>query len=81
MNAIAHGLPLALALLLLACGSGRVRAGQGTEVRQEEVYAPETKAEPPEGNINRWPETYPVLEVDLERKPQPYQPDSEPKTE
>jgi len=61
---------------LAACGSGRIRVGQGTEIRQEEVYEPETKVEPPEGNIDRLPEAYPVLEVDLERKQEPYEPDS-----
>ena len=61
---------------LAACGTGRVRAGQATEIRQEEVYEPEAKAEPPEGNIDRLPEAYPLLEVDLERKREPYEPDS-----
>ncbi len=60
---------------LAACGTGRVRAGQATEIRQEEVYEPETKVEPPEGNSERLPETYPFLEVDLERKKEPYEPD------
>lgn len=60
---------------LSACGSGRIRAGQATEIRQEEVYEPETKVEPPEGNIDRLPEAYPLLEVDLERKKEPYEPD------
>jgi len=60
---------------LCACGAGRVRAGQATEIRQEEVYEPETKVDPPEGNSERLPETYPFLEVDLERKEQPYEPD------
>ncbi len=60
---------------LSACGSGRVRVGQATEIRQEEVYEPATKVEPPEGNIDRLPEAYPLLEVDLERKKQPYEPD------
>ena len=63
---------------LSACGAGRVRAGQATEIRQEEVYEPETKVDPPEGNIERLPETYPFLEVDLERKEQPYEPELHP---
>lgn len=66
---------------LAACGTGRVRAGQATEIRQEEVYEPATKVEPPEGNSERLPETYPFLEVDLERKRDPYEPDSENKQE
>lgn len=64
-----------------ACGTGRVRVGQATEIRQEEVYEPETKVEPPEGNIERLPEAYPFLEVELERKKDPYEPDPENKPE
>lgn len=60
---------------LVACGTGRVRVGQATEIRQEEVYEPKTKVEPPEGNIERLPETYPLLEIDLERTKEPYEPD------
>ena len=41
------------ASLLGACASGRVRGGQGTEMQQAEEYAPSTKVEPPEGNIDR----------------------------
>ena len=66
---------IAVIVTLCACGSGRVRVGQGTEIRQEEVYEPETKVQPPEGNIDRRPETGPLLEVDLERKRPPYEPD------
>ncbi|MEM7435331.1 MAG: hypothetical protein AAF436_09285 [Myxococcota bacterium] len=65
---------LALALCA-ACGTGRVRAGQATEIRQEEVYEPSTKVEPPEGNSERLPEAYPLLEVDLERRRPAYEPD------
>lgn len=62
-------------LVLAACGTGRVRAGQATEIRQEEVYEPQTKVDPPKGNSERLPEAYPLLEVDLERRRQPYEPD------
>ncbi|MEM8609578.1 MAG: hypothetical protein AAGF92_20920 [Myxococcota bacterium] len=62
-------------LVLTACGTGRVRAGQATEIKQEEVYEPETKVNPPEGNSERRPEAFPLLEVDLERRRQPYEPD------
>lgn len=60
---------------LAACGTGRVRAGQATEIRQEELYEPGTKVDPPEGNVERLPEAYPFLEVDLEKEEQPYEPD------
>ncbi|MEM7136776.1 MAG: hypothetical protein AAF500_09380 [Myxococcota bacterium] len=66
---------LALALCA-ACGTGRVRAGQATEIRQEEVYEPSTKVDPPEGNSERLPEAYPLLEVDLERRRPAYEPDN-----
>jgi hypothetical protein len=59
---------------LSACGTGRVRAGQATEIRQEELYEPAAKVDPPEGNSQRLPETYPLLEVDLERQKEPYEP-------
>ncbi|MGB5808961.1 MAG: hypothetical protein WBG86_00450 [Polyangiales bacterium] len=62
-------------LLASACGTGRVRAGQATEIRQEEGYEPEARAEPPEGNIDRRPEAYPVLEVDIERRKPSYEPE------
>jgi hypothetical protein len=58
---------------LEACGTGRVRVGQATEIRQEEVYEPQQKVEPPKGNSERLPEAYPILEVDLERKQPPYE--------
>lgn len=75
----------------MACASGRVRGGQGTEMQQMEEYEPKTKAEPPEGNVNRTsgpftlPNPPPVLEVDLERRqpappPEP-EPEPEPETE
>lgn len=63
--------------LASACGTGRVRVGQATEIRQEEVYEPDAKAEPPVGNSERLPEAYPVLEVDLERKRAPYEPETD----
>ena len=76
MRALARALLVVTALgTLTACGTGRVRAGQATEIRQEEVYEPETKVEPPQGNIDRLPEAYPLLEVDLEREKEPYEPD------
>ena len=61
-----------LAAVLTGCASGRVRGAQGTEMGQEREYGPETKVEPPIGNVERTsgsmtqPEAYPVLEVDLE---------------
>lgn len=70
------------------CASGRVRAGQGTEMQQETEYGPEQKVQPPEGNINRVsgplnaPKPPPLLEVDLERRrpPPPAAPEPEPGT-
>ena len=86
--------PLGRALLVVtilsavaACGSGRVRVGQGTEIGQEEVYEPEEKVNPPVGNVDRTsgplkqPDPYPVLEVDLERRPPPPSPGAEPEPE
>lgn len=67
--------------LASACASGRVRGGQGTEMRQAEEYAPEQKVDPPEGNISRETETYPLLEVDLERRRPPAAPPLEPEPE
>lgn len=77
-------------LLASACASGRVRGAQGTEMGQAKEYEPETKVDPPIGNVDRTsgplvqPEPYPVLEVDLERRreepgpgPEP-EPDPEP---
>jgi hypothetical protein len=80
---------LFLAGLVAACASGRVRGAQGTEMGQAREYEPETKVEPPIGNVERTsgsmtqPEAYPVLQVDLERKPDAppsSEPDPEPKT-
>lgn len=70
-----------------ACGSGRVTGGQGTEMMQAEEYEPETKVEPPQGNVDRTsgpltlPEPPPVLEVDLERRRPPAGPELEPEPE
>jgi len=72
-----------LAAPVAACASGRVRGAQGTEMGQAREYEPETKVEPPIGNVERTsgsltqPEPYPVLQVDLERRPDP-PPSSEP---
>ena len=63
---------IALAVLLLGCASGRVRGAQGTEAGQAREYEPETKVDPPIGNVERTsgsmtqPEPYPVLEVEEE---------------
>jgi hypothetical protein len=72
----------------LGCASGRVRGAQGTEMGQAREYEPETKVEPPIGNVERTsgsmtlPEPYPVLEVDLERRPDPpTSPEPEPEPE
>jgi len=65
------------ASLLVGCASGRVRGAQGTEMGQAREYEPESKVEPPEGNVMRTsgpltqPVPPPVLEVDLERRRQP----------
>jgi len=70
-----------------ACASGRVRGGQGTEMQQMEEYEPKTKAEPPEGNVDRTsgpitlPNPPPLLEVDLERRQPPPAPEPEPEPE
>lgn len=74
------------AALLCSCASGRVRGAQGTEMGQAREYEPETKVEPPTGNVDVvtgpmiHPEPYPVLEVDLERRrdPPPSEPGPEP---
>lgn len=68
-------------ILASACASGRVRGGQGTEMRQAEEYEPEQRVDPPEGNISRQTETYPLLEVDLERRRPPAGPGPEPEPE
>lgn len=66
-----------LAAVVTGCASGRVRGAQGTEMGQQREYGPETKVEPPIGNVERTsgsmtqPEAYPVLEVDLERRSEP----------
>lgn len=73
-----------LVLLTTACASGRVRGAQGTEMGQAQEYEPERKVEPPIGNVDRTsgplvhPEPYPVLEVDLERRPPEVSPGPEP---
>ncbi|MDH3625180.1 MAG: hypothetical protein OES69_06525 [Myxococcales bacterium] len=73
--------------LTAACGTGRVSGGQGTEMMQAEEYEPETKVEPPQGNIDRTsgpldqPDPPPVLQVDLERRQPPPGPDLEPEPE
>lgn len=69
------------AALLCSCASGRVRGAQGTEMRQAEEYAPQKKVDPPEGNISRETETYPALEIDLERRRDPVGPELEPAPE
>lgn len=77
---------LAVGALLTACASGRVRGAQGTEMGQAREYEPQSKAEPPIGNVERTsgsmtqPDPYPVLEVDLERRPEP-PPSPEPEPE
>lgn len=71
-------------LLASACASGRVRGAQGTEMGQAKEYEPETKVDPPIGNVDRTsgplvhPEPYPVLEVDLERRREEPGPGPEP---
>ena len=79
---------IAVALILASCGSGRVRGAQGTEMGQAREYEPETKVEPPIGNVERTsgsltqPEPYPVLEVALERRREPpAEPEPEPSSE
>ena len=68
---------LVLGAPLAGCASGRVRGAQGTEMGQAREYEPESKAEPPIGNVERTsgpmtqPDPYPVLEVDLERRREP----------
>jgi len=76
-----------VAALTTACGSGRVRGGQGTEMGQAKEYEPEQKVNPPVGNVDRTsgpmelPDPYPVLEVDLERRRPPPGPGPEPEPE
>ncbi len=70
--------------LLSACASGRVRGGQGTEMGQAEEYQPDKKVDPPTGNVDKTSgplepiDTYPVLQIDLERRRQPVGPALEP---
>lgn len=72
--------------LACGCASGRVRGAQGTEMGLEREYEPESKVDPPIGNVERTsgpmtqPEPYPVLEVDLERRRDP-PPRTEPEPE
>lgn len=82
-------LALVTAVLLTGCASGRVRGAQGTEMGQQREYEPQTKVEPPAGNVERTsgpmtqPDAYPVLEVDLERRSDPPpapEPEPEPQT-
>jgi len=67
-----------------ACASGRVRGGQGTEMGQAEQYQPDKKVDPPTGNADKTSaplepiDTYPVLEIDLERRRPPPGPGPEP---
>ena len=86
MRALAGAVILAAGATVLAgCASGRVRGAQGTEMGQAREYEPETKVDPPIGNVDRTsgplvqPEPYPVLEVDLERRsPKPPGPEPQP---
>ena len=76
-----------IAVFATACASGRVRGGQGTEMGQAEAYQPETKVEPPTGNSDKTSgplepiDTYPALEIDLERRRPPPGPGPEPEPE
>ena len=90
MRLLGHGAIVVgcLAVVLAGCASGRVKGAQGTEMGQAREYEPETKVEPPTGNVERTsgpmtqPEPYPVLEVDLERRREPPpspEPEPEPK--
>ena len=73
-----------IAVFATACASGRVRGGQGTEMGQAEAYQPETKVDPPTGNSDKTSgplepiDTYPALEIDLERRRPPPGPGPEP---
>ena len=86
MNALSRALILGacIAVFAGACASGRVRGGQGTEMGQAEEYQPEKKVDPPTGNVDKTSgplepiDTYPVLEVDLERRRPPPGPGPEP---
>ena len=89
MNALSRALILGacIAVFAGACASGRVRGGQGTEMGQAEEYQPEKKVDPPTGNVDKTSgplepiDTYPVLEVDLERRRPPPGPGPEPEPE
>jgi hypothetical protein len=78
---------VALAILVAACASGRVRGAQGTEMGQAREYEPQTKVDPPIGNVDRTsgplvqPEPYPLLEVDRERRQPATGPGPEPDPE
>jgi len=86
VNALSRALILGacIAVFAGACASGRVRGGQGTEMGQAEEYQPEKKVDPPTGNVDKTSgplepiDTYPVLEVDLERRRPPPGPGPEP---
>jgi hypothetical protein len=89
VNALSRALVLGacIAVFAGACASGRVRGGQGTEMGQAEEYQPEKKVDPPTGNAEKTSaplepiDTYPVLEIDLERRRPPPGPGPEPEPE
>ena len=91
MRAIARAAVIAVCIVLVAgCASGRVRGAQGTEMGQAREYDPETKVDPPIGNVDRTsgplehPKPYPILEIDLEPRSEPPpgpEPQPEPKTQ
>lgn len=89
MNALSRALILGacIAAFAPACASGRIRGGQGTEMGQAEEYQPEKKVDPPTGNAEKTSaplepiDTYPVLEIDLERRRPPTGPGPEPEPE
>ena len=89
MNSLSRALILAasIGVFAAACASGRVRGGQGTEMGQAEAYQPETKVDPPTGNSDKTSgplepiDTYPALEIDLERRRPPPGPGPEPEPE
>ena len=76
-----------IAGLASACASGRVRGLQGTEMKQAEEYEAQQKVDPPTGNVHKTSaplepiDTYPALEVDLERRPPRPGPEPEPEPE
>ncbi len=89
MSSLSRALILAasIAVFTAACGSGRVRGGQGTEMGQAEAYQPDKKVDPPTGNSDKTSgplepiDTYPALEIDLERRRPPPGPGPEPEPE